>query len=73
MNKYEIVKRIEEFAPLETQEKWDCSGWLVETAKQEVSKILYALTVTKDVNCRLYDFRDMMLLKNADYCAKILI
>lgn len=27
MNKYEIIRRIEEFAPLETQEKWDCSGW----------------------------------------------
>ena len=27
MNKFEIVRKIEEFAPLETQEKWDCSGW----------------------------------------------
>lgn len=27
MNKYEIIRKIEEFAPLETQEKWDCSGW----------------------------------------------
>lgn len=27
MNKYEIVRRIEEFAPLDTQEAWDASGW----------------------------------------------
>ena len=27
MNKYDIVQKIEKCAPLETQEKWDCSGW----------------------------------------------
>lgn len=32
MNKYEIVRKIEEFAPLETQESWDCSGWVVESS-----------------------------------------
>ena len=30
MNKYEIVQKIEEFAPPETQESWDCSGWVVD-------------------------------------------
>lgn len=49
MNKYEIVRRIEAFAPLETQEKWDCSGWGIETSQQNVNKILYALTVTDDI------------------------
>lgn len=50
MNKYEIVSKIEKFAPLETQEKWDCSGWAVERANNtEVNKILFALTVTDDV------------------------
>ena len=85
MNKYNIVRKIEEFAPLETQENWDCSGWVVDTSLQnfvqqsraiggangatsnlhlsdsnsaknllfrqgeEVSKILFALTVTDDV------------------------
>lgn len=49
MNKYEIIQKIEKFAPLETQEKWDVSGWLVETGKIEVNKILFALTVTKNV------------------------
>lgn len=49
MNKYEITSVIEKFAPLETAEKWDCSGWLIETSKQDVSKILLALTVTDEI------------------------
>ena len=49
MNKYEIVKRIEEFAPLENQESWDCSGWIVDLNESEVDKILFALTVTEEV------------------------
>ena len=55
MNKYDIVRKIEEFAPLETQEKWDCSGWGVNKGvnkgknKEEVHKILFALTVTDKI------------------------
>ena len=49
MDKYTIVRKIEEFAPLETAEKWDCSGWLVETGKKNIEKIMLALTVTDDV------------------------
>ena len=65
MNKYEIVQRIEKFAPLETQEKWDSSGWGVDVeltnpspltplpqgarGNKNVNKILFALTVTDDV------------------------
>jgi dinuclear metal center YbgI/SA1388 family protein len=50
LNKYEIIKKIEIFAPLETQEKWDCSGIVVDVLeKQEINKILFALTVTDDV------------------------
>ncbi len=49
MNKYEIVKRIEEFAPLETQESWDASGWIVDLAEPIVNKVLFALTVTEDI------------------------
>ncbi len=46
MNKYEIVKKIEKFAPLEAQEKWDASGWIVDLELQEVNKIMFALTIT---------------------------
>lgn len=49
MNKYELVNRIEAFAPLETQELWDCSGWIVDLPEAEVKKVLFALTVTKDI------------------------
>ena len=62
MNKYEIVKKIEKFAPPETQEKWDCSGWAIDntfsrTAEEEIevrgqseiNKILFALTVTDKI------------------------
>jgi len=49
MDKYEIVKKFEDFAPLEIQESWDCSGWLVETNKVKVNKIMLCLTVTNEV------------------------
>ena len=49
MNKYEIVQKIEEFAPLETQEKWDASGWIVDKTSTEITKIMFALTVTESV------------------------
>ncbi len=49
MNKYEIVKKIEDFAPLETQEKWDASGWIVDLEDSEINKVMFALTVTKNV------------------------
>ena len=49
MNKYEIVQKIEKFAPLETQEKWDASGWIVDLENPNVNKILFALTVTDQI------------------------
>jgi len=50
LNKYEIVRKIEEFAPPETQEKWDCSGWGVNVNDSgNVNRILFALTVTDKI------------------------
>lgn len=82
MNKYEITKRIEKFAPPELAEKWDCSGWLVETENQDIKKIMLCLTVTDDVvrqareqNCDMIIshhplFTVPLLYKNIDiYCA----
>lgn len=82
MNKYEITKRIEKFAPLETQEKWDCSGWLVETSKKDIQKVMLCLTVTnnivqqaKEQNCDMIIshhplFNVCLKYKNIDiYCA----
>ncbi len=49
MNKYEIIKKIEQIAPIDNAEPWDCVGFMVETAKSEVSKIMLCLTVTDDI------------------------
>lgn len=50
MNKYDLVRKIEEFAPLETQEKWDSSGWIVKRGgNEEVGKVLFALTITPKI------------------------
>ena len=50
MDKYEITKKIENFAPPETQEDWDCSGWLVNVNDyNEIHKVMLCLTVTEDV------------------------
>ena len=49
MNKYDIVKKIEKFAPLETQESWDCSGWVVNNDKSETERIMFCLTVTPNI------------------------
>lgn len=49
MNKYEIIKKIENFAPLELQENWDASGWIINLPEDEVHKVLYALTITPQV------------------------
>lgn len=82
MNKYEITKRIEKFAPPETQEKWDCSGWVVETENQDIKKIMLCLTVTDNIiqqaleqNCNMIIshhplFNVSIKYKNIDiYCA----
>lgn len=49
MNKYEITKKIAAFAPIETAESWDCVGFMVETNKPEISKIMLCLTVTDNI------------------------
>lgn len=49
MNKYDIVKKIEDFAPLETQESWDASGWIVDLEEAEIDKVMFALTVTDKI------------------------
>ena len=50
MNKQTLIAKLEAFAPLDTQEKWDCSGWLVEhSSLNEINKVMFALTVTEKV------------------------
>lgn len=49
MNKREIISKLEAFAPPETQETWDCSGWIVELPENNIRNVMYALTITDDV------------------------
>ncbi len=50
MDKYEISKRIENFAPLDTAESWDASGWVIDNPQMNnISKIMLCLTPTEDV------------------------
>lgn len=49
MNKYEIIKNIEQFCSPETAQAWDCVGFMVETPKQDISKVMLCLTPTADV------------------------
>lgn len=49
MNKYDIIRKIENFASVETADPWDCVGFEVETENVEVSKVMLCLTVTDSV------------------------
>jgi hypothetical protein len=44
-----IIKKIEEFAPLETMQKWDNSGWQINLGNEDTHRILLALDVTPAV------------------------
>jgi len=44
----EIIALIEEFAPLETMEEWDNSGFQVNLHREETNKVLLALNVTEN-------------------------
>lgn len=49
MNKNDIIKRIEAFAPPELAEDWDCSGWIVENGTDDIKKVMLALTVDENI------------------------
>lgn len=49
MNKYEIVRKIENFAPVDSAEPWDCVGFISETQKQEIKKLMLCLTPTENI------------------------
>lgn len=72
MNKYELIKRIEAFAPPQTQEKWDCSGWAVETVQDNVQKIMLCLTVTENVVCQAKEQNcDMIISHHPLFCVPV--
>lgn len=64
MHKNELVSNIETFAPLELAEKWDCSGWLVETSKTDINKVLLCLTVTNEIIKQAKDLSCDMIISH---------
>lgn len=72
MNKFDLVRRIEKFAPSDTQEKWDCSGWLVCTKRNDVNKVMLALTITDDVvNQAKENGCDMIISHHPLFCVPL--
>ena len=62
MNRAEIYALLDNFAPPELAEKWDCVGAMVETNKTEIKKVMLALTVTDNVvNQALSENCDMII------------
>ncbi len=49
MNKFQIITELENFAPIQSQEDWDNSGWIVDNEIKDIKKIILCLTPTKDV------------------------
>lgn len=45
----QITDLIENFAPLELQESWDCSGWQIDAGQKDIKKALLCLSVTQDI------------------------
>ena len=50
----DVVNYLDELYPFSLQEKWDNSGYLVESSGTEVSKIILALDITLDVISEAY-------------------
>ena len=48
MNCVEIVNKLRTWAPEETQEPWDASGWQIKLADREVSNVVVAMDVTPE-------------------------
>lgn len=45
----QIIALLEDFAPLNTAQSWDNSGWQINLGIDDVKKIMTVLTVTEDV------------------------
>ena len=57
-----IINLIENFAPPETQESWDNSGWQIDFGEREIKKIFLCLSITQNmVNQALENNCDMII------------
>lgn len=57
-----ITDLIENFAPLELQEKWDSSGFQIDLGKRDIKKVLLCLSITSNtINQSLEKNCDMII------------
>ncbi|MDD3435781.1 MAG: Nif3-like dinuclear metal center hexameric protein [Candidatus Gastranaerophilales bacterium] len=49
MNIIRIINLIENFAPIELQESWDCSGLQVDLGGKNIKRILLCLSITQNI------------------------
>ena len=45
----DIIKKIEDFAPLDTMQPWDNSGWQIDLGIKNIDRIMPVLDVTPDI------------------------
>lgn len=69
----EIIEKIEDIAPLETQEIWDNSGWQTKLNKKDIKKIMLCISLTEDVlrqakskNCDMIIAHHPLYFKNGE-------
>lgn len=49
MDIVKIINLIEDFAPLDLQESWDCCGFQIDSKKKDIKKILLCISVTEQI------------------------
>lgn len=59
-----IIKKIEDFAPLSTMQKWDNSGWQINLGLENVNKVLLTLDVTPSTIQEAIDKKCDMILSH---------
>ena len=62
--KADVIRLIENFAPLETVEEWDNSGFQVNLHQEEVNKILLALNVSEKIVSQAISQRCDMIISH---------
>lgn len=72
MHKQEIYTLVNKFAPYETAEEWDCSGWIINNSSNEVHKVLICLTVTDEIYKQAVENGcDMIISHHPLFCVPI--
>ena len=69
MNKYEIINKLEKFAPIENAEPWDCCGFIAETEKVAYKAKSIIIATGLEKRKLGIDREEMLTGKGISYCA----